>query len=178
GASNSSFLNAAPPSWEVNFTSLDQASARWQLESHGVLVSRLKLPSPAQAERDLLSALQGVKPGFVLMQTGRAVPVPVVAPKDEQGMAMPRPAGQAVYASRPLRIAGPLRSASLLLPNTHAMAWQQASLTLNPSASAGLTSSKLNLSLQGLMYEISDSNDSGPGAAVCAGLDGDRCAGP
>src|SRR5690606_33439621 len=94
-ASNSSFLNAAPPSWEVDFTSLDQASARWQLESHGVLVSRLKLPSPAQAERDLLSALQGVKPGFVFMQTGRAVPVPVVAPKDEQGRAMPRPAGQA-----------------------------------------------------------------------------------
>ncbi|AEC19961.1 hypothetical protein PT7_1421 [Pusillimonas sp. T7-7] len=177
-ASNSSFLAVVPPTWVIEFSSLDRATARWQSESHSVPLLRLNLPSSAQNERYLLSSLQAIRPAFAQMHLGQPIPIPLLIPKDQQGQPLPRPKDQAVYASRLVQISGPLRSASLLLPNAQSMAWQKATLTLRQAEQADLIRSKLNLSLQGFIYEIDKAMDDSPVAGLCARLDGGRCAGP
>ncbi|NYT85769.1 type 4b pilus protein PilO2 [Pollutimonas harenae] len=177
-ASNSSFLASSLPAWKAEFSSLDRVSVGWQIESHDMPLLQASLSSSAQTERDLLSALQGIRPSFLQMQIGQPVPIPLVVPKDQQGRPLPRPKEQMVYASRPVQIAGPLRSAILLLPNAETMSWLNASLTINQADKVGLTSSKLNLSLQGHIYEIDNAMDGGSGTVMCVQLDDGRCAGP
>src|SRR3546814_14791776 len=90
-ASNSSVLAVVPPTWVIEFSSLDRATARWQSESHSVPLLRLNLPSSAQNERYLLSSLQAIRPAFAQMHLGQPIPIPLLIPKDQQGQPLPRP---------------------------------------------------------------------------------------
>src|SRR5690606_277188 len=132
------------------------------------------LPSTDQQDRDLLSALQGIRSGFTQMQIGRPVPIPLAVPTDPQGQALRRPAGQAIYVSRPVQVSGPLRSASLLLPNAVFAAWEKATLTLSQAERPGLRSSRLNLSLQGVFYETDQAVDGVP-VVQCPNADASDC---
>ncbi|MDS1141892.1 type 4b pilus protein PilO2 [Pusillimonas sp. SM2304] len=175
-ASNRSFLALAPPSWTIAFSSLDHVAAHWQAEAYGLPLTRLKLPATAEQDKDLLSALQGIMPGFAQMRIGRPGAIPLSVPTDHQGQALERPAGQAVYVSRPVHVSGPLRSASLFLPHAAFAAWEKATLTLSQAERPGLKDSRLNLSLQGVFYETDQIMDD-VSAVRCAGSGAGHCAG-
>lgn len=177
-ASNDSFLAAVPSPWAVEFTSLDRVAASWQLPSHSIALSRQSLPTSASNERHLLSTLQGMRRAFVQMQIGQPLPVPLSTPTDAHDRPLPRPKELAVYQSRSVHIAGPLRSASLLLSGVMPVAWQKATLSLGHTAQAGLNSSKLNLTLQGLIYETDKEMASVPVADGCARSDAGICVQP
>lgn len=169
-ASNSSFLAAVPESWLVEFNSMDLAQPVWTIASHGVPLLALRPRSTAHHERDLFSALQEIKPIFSQMQVGKATPLPVPAPVDEQGRSLPRPPDMTLYLSRPVHLAGPLRSSGLLLPHTASMHWNKAVLALRKVDQPGLKSSGLSLSLQGVLYEISmEAGYAGQGAVHDSG---------
>ncbi|MGB6102921.1 MAG: hypothetical protein WBF88_03580, partial [Pusillimonas sp.] len=177
-ASNSSFLAAVPPSWTAEFSPLEHVAVRWHADAHGQALSHLALSSTTENERDLLSALQDIKPGFTQIQIGRPAAIPLSTPTDRQGRPLARPAGQTVYVSRPVHISGPLRSASLLLPILAPAAWEKAAMTLGQAEEPGLKSSKLNLSLQGVFYETDDVAAGMPVAGICARSDTSDCTGP
>ncbi|HUG59512.1 MAG TPA: hypothetical protein VL002_14855 [Candidimonas sp.] len=158
-ASNSQFLADPPRHWAVEFISMDQAQPVWNVVGHGVPLSAWQLKTSQQNERDLFSALQAVKPVFSQMQIGKPAPLPVVVPNDGAGQPLPRPPGLIRYLSRSVQFSGPLRSGSLLLPHTVSMQWSKAVLSLHDIERPGLKSSGLNLSLQGVLYEIDAGSD-------------------
>ncbi|WP_353146728.1 hypothetical protein [Pollutimonas bauzanensis] len=153
-ASNSQFLAGSPKHWTVEFISMEQAQPVWDIPGHGAGLLAQQLKTSLQNERDLFSALQAIKPAFSQMQVGKPAPLHVAAPQDDSGQPLPRPPGLAHHLSRPIQLGGPLRSASLLLPYTASMQWNKAVLSLRNIDNPGLKSSSLNLSLQGVLYEI------------------------
>lgn len=152
-ASNSQFLAGAPANWNVEFASIEQARPAWEVNSYGVPVDAGNLKTPAHNERDLFSSLQAIRTAFSQMQIGQSTRLPVPAPSDDQGQALPRPPNFTSYLSRPVQFSGPLRSASLMLPYTASIAWNKALLILRDVDKPGLKKSSLSLSLQGVLYE-------------------------
>ncbi|MCC2595317.1 type 4b pilus protein PilO2 [Pusillimonas sp. MFBS29] len=177
-ASNESFLAVVPSEWVVEFTSLDRVAGRWQLHAHSQALSHLSLPSSNQNERHLLSSLQGMRPAFARMQIGLPQPVPLAIPTDAHDRPLPRPKELAVYQTRSVHINGPLRSASLLASGTMPVAWHKATLNVAQTGQAGLNSSTLNLSLQGLIYETDREMAGGPDADRCTRPDSGSCVRP
>lgn len=152
-ASNRGFLARAPEDWAIEFTPLDGARGRWAFDARGLPVSHAMLRAPGHTDHHLFSELQHIRPAFSQMVIEASQPVPVMAPVDESGQPLPRPDGLPRYYTRALRVQAPLRSLSLLLPNSEAMFWQAATLRLEPPVRPDLTSSRLHLTLQGVLYE-------------------------
>src|SRR5690606_2606946 len=65
--------------------------------------------------------------------------------------------GLLMYLSRSLRLSGPLRSASLMLPHTGSIEWNKALLVVRDVDKPGLKNSSLNLSLEGVLDETETS---------------------
>lgn len=153
GTSNDRFLNAALPSWDVSFTPLEQARVRWNLTAAGRAMGQAALPSAQHIERSVFSALQAIRPAFALMNIDAPERLPVPVPRDEQGHAIAPPPGLPRYRMRAVRIQAPLRSFSLFLPHTRYMAWRRVVLNVDPHVRPDLTHSRLNVTLQGALYE-------------------------
>lgn len=153
-ASNAGLLAAAPRHWRLGFPSMEQAAADWHLAHAGLPLHEHVLHSPAHDERHLFSALQAILPAFASLRLGRGRRLEAAAPRDAQGRPLPRPANLPAYVLRSVEVHGPLRSASLLLPHTQAMAWRKVSLSVREAARPALKSSSLHLSMIGDLYEI------------------------
>lgn len=153
-ASNRSFLARVPTDWTVEFTSLDSSRPSWQSTAFGQPLGGYRALSGADIERQFLSSLQAIQPAFTQVRIGKPVPLSMSIPIDAQGRAVPRPAGLSTYASRSVQLSGPLRSASLLVPQSASISWSKASITLREVDKPGLKTSRLNVSLQGVLYEI------------------------
>lgn len=165
-ASNQTFLDRAQAAWIVEFTPTEHARATWRMPSQGAALGQIRLATLDDNERALISELQAIKPGFAKLHISSSSALPVSAPMDAQGKALPRPANQPVYYRRALRIAGPLRSAAMLLPYTAHMAWDKAELVLGTTDRPTLTQSGLMLTLEGAIYETSNVSSSFPLAAL------------
>ncbi|MBV6303810.1 type 4b pilus protein PilO2 [Candidimonas humi] len=163
-ASNAGLLAAAPRHWRLDFPSMEQAGVHWQLAYRGLPLDEHVLSSHAHNERHLISALQAILPAFASLRLGKGRKLEAAAPRDAQGRPLPRPASLPAYMLRSVEIHGPLRSASLLLPYTQAMAWRKVSLSLRDAARPALKSSSLHLSLMGDLYEIQYPQDEAPSA--------------
>ncbi|MFT0532475.1 hypothetical protein ACMHYJ_06510 [Castellaniella hirudinis] len=152
-ADNRGLLQAAPPGWRLDFPSLDQAQARWNLAVAGQVADPETLPRARLVARDWASALQAVLPAFTALRVHSPQPVPLVAPRDAEGQALPRPAGFPQLATRLVKVEGPLRSAGLLAPLAQAVSWTKATVTHAPGTRPGLKTSRLVLHLEGALYE-------------------------
>ncbi|MGB3290365.1 MAG: hypothetical protein WBA83_13925, partial [Burkholderiaceae bacterium] len=153
GASNQSLMDSSRAGWTLEFASLEQAEAAWETPAGGVPLAHQRLADGKENERRFVSALQGVQGGFAQLRVGKALPLPVSAPLDGQGRPIARPAHLPAYASRPVQVIGPLRSAGLLLPHLSSVAWNKAVLTLRELKTPGARDSGLTLTLQGVLYE-------------------------
>ncbi|WP_442592401.1 hypothetical protein ACSBPU_12325 [Parapusillimonas sp. JC17] len=165
-ASNQTFLDHAQAAWTVEFTPTERVTATWRMPSQGGALGQYRLASSDDNERALVSELQAIKPGFAQLHVSNPSALPVSAPIDSQGKALPRPARQPVYYRRALRIVAPLRSAAVLLPYTAHMAWDKAELVLGATDAPTLTHSGLMLTLEGAIYESSKVPSSSPPAAM------------
>lgn len=169
-ANNAGFIAGAPPAWAVGFASLEQAEGSWLTAPHGLPLARLRLASSADTEQRLFSALQALRPGFANIHFGKPAPVLTASPKDGQGRVPVRPADLHMPLHRPVHISGPLRSASLLPPLATSMSWNRAILTLGEQARPAVASSRLTLTLQGVLYETENQlNASGSHASTRPG---------
>lgn len=165
-ASNLQFLSAAPVHWLVEFDSIEQARPTWEVNAQATPLQLARLKSSADHERNLFSSLQAIRPAFSQMQIGQPQSLPLSAPTDNNGHALPRPPGLLTYFSRSVRLVGPLRSASVMLPYAESIEWTKAQLTLRDVDQPGLKSSNLSLSLQGNLYETEVLAVPGHAAAV------------
>jgi hypothetical protein len=154
GASNDTLMSHLPEGWRVEFISMEQARAVWNVaESNAPLLGRL-LKAAADNDRQWLSQLQALSAAFSRVSVGPSVPLALVPPTDREGKPIARPAGQPVYVSRTFQLTGPLRSGSLLTPLAASMSWTRVKLSLHDTAVPSLKSSRLVLTLEGVLYEI------------------------
>jgi hypothetical protein len=153
-ASNEHFLAKAASQWAVEFESIDRANAVWVLPAAGLPLAAHALKTSADNERHLFSSLQSIRPVFTQMQLGKPQAVKIEPPRDEKNYVIERPAHIPGYLTRPVQIQGPLRSVSLLLPYTESLSWKQVLLSVRHVDRANATSSRLNVSFQGDLYEI------------------------
>lgn len=151
--SNDRLLSAAWTSWDVSFTPLEQARIRWSFTSAGRAIGNTALHGAQYIERSVFSALQAIRPAFSQMNIDPPERLPVPAPVDEHGHAIPQPPGLPQYRMRAVRIQAPLRSVSLFLPHTQHIAWRRVALSFDPHVRPDLTHSRLSVTLQGVLYE-------------------------
>lgn len=153
-ASNETLLEKAPPSWAIEFTSIDHAEPSWRFQATAQSLIHARLRSAAHNERHLWSALQAIQPAFSRLQLGHPALLAVLAPTDPQGKPVPRPKQLSSYVVRSVLIEGPLRSASVLLPYTESIRWKKVSLLLHDARAVDVRTSRLHVSFQGDLYEI------------------------
>ncbi|TAL81149.1 MAG: hypothetical protein EPN46_05995 [Candidimonas sp.] len=153
-AGNDGLLAHAPAAWAVEFTSIDQALLVWNIALVKVPLAQHDLKSSVHNERHLFTALQSIQPAFTQMQLGKPQAIKVIEPRDAAGRTPPKPAGLPGYSLRPVHIAGPLRSGSLLLPHTEAISWKKIAMSVRDTPQLGLRSSRLTISFQGDLYEL------------------------
>lgn len=150
---NERFLDRAPSGWNVGFTSLEQLRARWTLPARGLSLAQTELHSANDNERHLFSRLQSIRRAFTQVTLDAPEALRVPAPVNQHGQAIPRPPDLPQVRTRAVRIQAPLRSLALLLPHCQAMAWNNVAISISPGIQPDLTHSRLNVTLQGILYE-------------------------
>ena len=150
---NRALVQAAPAGWALDFPSLDLARATWPLDLPSQLADPSALPHADWLSRDWASGLQAVLPAFTALRLEPSRPLEVIAPRDAQGGTLPLPDDFPALDLRPLRVEGPLRSGSLLIPLAQAVSWNKAVLNLKSAARPDVRSSNLILHLEGVVYE-------------------------
>jgi hypothetical protein len=155
-ASNDTFMRRAPAGWQPAFTSMEQASVAWRVAEFSVPLLGRHLSPAADNDRQLLSQFQALRPAFASLSVGKSSPLALVPPLDHEGLPMARPSDLPIYLSRSFRVAGPLRSGSLLIPLAGSFSWTRAKLTLHDIPVPALKSSRLVLTLEGVLYETDD----------------------
>ncbi len=157
---NESLMDAALPQWSLSFEPLEGAVANWAVPLPALPASEIKLHGSRHNEARLVSALQSMLPAFMELRLEGAQRLAVAAPLDAQQRPIPRPREIPVYQRRPVRLQAPLRSLSLLLPETGHMSWDKILLELGEVDHPSIRHSGLRVSLSGVLYEIDDSDDS------------------
>lgn len=153
---NQSLIDAALPGWRLSFDPLEAALVTWELPLTAQPLSQLSVYRASENEAKLLSALQSISPAFNELRIEAAQPLPLVTPVDAQLQPVPRPPALRVYQKRGLRLEAPLRSLSLLLPESRHMSWERVILEVGEVVQPTLLHSGLRVSLSGVLYEIID----------------------
>ncbi len=152
-ANNRGLLKLAPKGWRVDFPSLDRALAFWVVSVPGFKSDPYSLPATPLVTREWASALQANLAAFHTLHLEPPRRIHLVAPKNEQGVVLPKPASLPIISTRKLLIDGPLGSAVLLPALSDAVAWHKASLVLGSTAHVDLRNSRIKLHLEGIVYE-------------------------
>lgn len=159
---NQSLIDAALPEWTLSFEPLEGALVSWEIPLIAVPLSQLNVQASKENEARLVSALQAISPAFSELRIDAAQALPFVLPRDGEQRLLPRPPGIPSYQTRSLRIQAPLRSLSLLLPETQHMSWERIILELGEVDQPTLRQSGLRVSLSGVLYEIDEAHGSYP----------------
>lgn len=156
GADNLGLLRAARSDWRIDFPTMDRAWAHWSASLESVALDAQALPRPVDHDRDWMSALQAIQGAFsgVRIEPSRALAVSAPLGPDREPVA--RPALLRRYSLRGLQFVGPLRSANLLIPLAGHVAWNKAVLSIAEKSARGRGASFLNLTLDGVLYEMED----------------------
>lgn len=170
---NNSLSNAALPGWSLSFDPMEGATAAWSVAMPALSLKDVRLRSSQHNETRLLSALQAMLPAFSEFRLDAAEPLPVQTPLNAQHQPVVRPAGIPAYQRRAIHLQAPLRSLSLLLPDTAHMSWDRVVLHFATLDQPTLRSSSLRLSLSGVLYEINDPHPASV-ASVAAAVDSVR----
>lgn len=151
-ADSGTFLAQASGEWRVTFPSLDQASVNWRLAAGAVALADHVPDSARHHDAHMLSRLQALSPAFTRLDLGLPTALPVIPPRDGRGRALPSPQGVSQHVTRAVRVAGPLRSAALLIPVVSSVEWARIGVTLGDARPVSLTSSRLMVSLEGVVH--------------------------
>ncbi len=155
-ADNAGFIAAADSQWALSFDPLEGAEAAWSQPMPVISLSEAAPRPPRENEARLVSALQGMLPAFVELRLEAPQPLPLRAPLDAQQRPIGRPQGVTGYQRRTVRVQAPLRSLAMLLPETAHMSWDRITLQIAELDQPSLRSSRLRLSMSGVLYETED----------------------
>lgn len=155
-AGNEAFMALMPRAWQVDWTSLDEVTARFRLAAPAQGLDGL-MPASVPQERFFpdADALQRIRAAFGQVSVGPPQPVPIAAPRDASGVELPLPPEVTMPQQRLIELQGPLRSLALIGPSlTARIAWTKLALRIDPAAAVSLRSSVLLATLSGVSYEI------------------------
>lgn len=153
GATFAAFSAGLPPSIQPSLKQLDLARMQWRLPQPADRLTLARIPSASATSQGLASALQRIRPAFQEISMSEAAPLPLAAPRDAQGRAVPRPPGLPALRQRALRLQGPLRSFVLFDPAMAPSAWSEVGLTHRAVSQPTVNLSALSAHLQGVIYE-------------------------
>ncbi|MFT0850972.1 hypothetical protein VRY85_09340 [Achromobacter sp. F4_2707] len=168
---NQSLQDAALPGWTLSFDPMQGAVAAWSVPMQALPLGVVRLQGSRHNEIHLVSAVQAMLPAFSEFRLEAPEPLPVAAPLDAQQRPVPRSPGIVGYQRRSIHLQAPLRSLSLLLPETQHMSWQRVVLQVAVMDHPSLRASGLSISLSGVLYEIDTPHSVVP-SFVNRGLDG------
>ncbi|MCF7767250.1 hypothetical protein [Achromobacter pulmonis] len=156
-ADNNTLKAVLPPAWKVSFQSLETARVTWALSPASAVQPLLlaDIPRSADLDRTWIPGWQGLSPALqdVKLDATKAAPVRVPNIRLPNGLEQPveLPADMAIPAMRTFTINAPLRSLyGLALPATSAIT--QLQVRYQPEAQARLTASRLDATLDGVLY--------------------------
>lgn len=155
-ADNQGLLRAARSDWRLEFPTMDRAWAHWSSSLASMALDQHALPRPADHDRYWVSALQAVRGAFSSVRVESSRALVIQAPLGGDRQALPRPAHLRRYSTRSVQFAGPLRAANLLVPLAAHIAWSKAVLSIADISKRGLAPSPINLTLDGVLYEMED----------------------
>lgn len=179
-ADNEGFLAVAPSHWTLTFDPLDGVEASWSRRMPALPLAQVDVRRPRENERVLVSALQAIEPAFSELRLDAPQAISPKPPFDAQNRPIPRPPGIDGHQRRAIRVQAPLRSISLLLPETGHMSWDRIVLQVVELDTPTLRGSGLRVSMSGVLYESeSDYRNGGAGSPVAGAvqLAGDGLAG-
>ncbi|MBV6271583.1 hypothetical protein KVP09_01440 [Alcaligenaceae bacterium CGII-47] len=153
-ADNQGLLRAARSDWRLDFPTIDRAWAHWSSGLVSLALDQHTVPSPADHNKDWVSALQAIQNAFskVHIEPSRALVIPAPLGADQQPL--PQPTHLHRYSTRNVQLVGPLRSANLLIPLAEHIAWTKAVLSVDHTLTLGIAQNPLNLTLDGVLYEM------------------------
>ncbi|HLU78194.1 MAG TPA: hypothetical protein VKZ52_01345 [Burkholderiaceae bacterium] len=172
GGDNRSLEAAAPADWALSFDPLDGATATWEAPMPAVPLNVVTLRRATHNQTQLVSALQAMRPAFLQLKIEAPRPLPVTAPLDADQRPIARPRGVDVIQQRAVRLRAPLRSLTLLLPETRHMSWERVVMAVDRIDHPTLLNSALTLSMSGVLYELEDDVPPSPAAADGASRSG------
>lgn len=166
GGDNDTLLHRVPTGWHLAFPSLDRVTANWRVSGGGAALDSLIPDTARRNDQFLLSQFQALSSAFAQLDFGRSAALPVAPPRD--GRAISRPARLPRRALRPVRIAGPLRSAGLLPSISSFMEWSRVRLTLDDGRRPSVASSRFMIFFEGVLHEYESLSE--PAATVTGGF--------
>lgn len=155
-ADNQGLLRAARSDWQLDFPTMDRAWASWSSSLDSQALDQHALPSPADHDKYWVSALQAIQGALTRVRIERSQMLVVTAPLGVDRQPVPRPVHLRRYSTRSVQIAGPLRSANLLIPLAAHIAWSKAVLLIDKKSAQGRSLNPINLTLDGVLYEMDD----------------------
>lgn len=155
-ADNQGLLRAARPDWRLEFPTMDRAWAHWSSGLASLALDSHALPGPADHDKYWISALQAIRSAFTSVRVESSRALMVQAPLGADRQALPRPEHLRRYSTRNVHFIGPLRAANLLIPLAAHIAWTRAVLSVADPSARGQVSSPINLTLDGVLYEMED----------------------
>ncbi|MGE8690105.1 MAG: hypothetical protein ACN6PJ_23360 [Achromobacter sp.] len=151
-ATNQTLYALRPVGWDVSFQPMEAATLSWRIPSGQAWLADLSLPTRAQVDTELVTALQRLQPAFSAVALAAAAPLPMPAQPAANGFVAAH-SDQAGIRRRVLTLRGPLRS-FVLLPGAIPVArWSRLSLEIQPQPNPGLAASTLIAELHGELYE-------------------------
>ena len=163
-ATNAQLLAALPAGFSATFIPTTKAMLSWQVPHSAAPLDPRVLPSQSQALIDLGSALQTLTPALSEPPSFAFVPLPdLVAPKDDAGVTLMRPASLETPLMATLNLKGPLRSLDNIIQSGIAADWNSLAVHLSDtrpvvpdlvstSASASTPASAMTFELMGVVY--------------------------
>src|SRR5690606_5627963 len=156
GGDNLSFMKSALPGWDLTFDPLEEAGAQWQVPMTPSTLQASGLRRASQNQSRLVSALQSMRPAFAQLRVDSGAPLPVATPLDAQQRPVARPPSVSLIHRRAIKLQAPLRSLSLLVPETKHMSWDKVVLEVGQAVNPGLLNSAFSVSMWGVLYELED----------------------
>ena len=161
-ATNAQLLAALPAGFSATFIPTTKAMLSWQVPHSAAPLDPRVLLSQSQALINLGSALQTLTPALSEPPTFAFVPLPdLVAPKDDAGVPLLRPASLETPLMATLNLKGPLRSLDNIIQSGIAADWNSLAVHLSDtrpvvpelvSASTSTPASALTFELMGVVY--------------------------
>lgn len=135
------------------FDGTEQARRQWLIDVPLTPLRDAAVLPASNNDSVWLSRLQALRPGFSRLDVGSFRALPVIPPRDADGLAFAPPAELVRHGQRSLSLTGPLRSAETLLGVASHVAWQSLTLSVSGTARPTANLSALTLSLHGALHE-------------------------
>jgi hypothetical protein len=144
----------APAGWSLRFLPLGALQLHRTVRESASPLRPDELPTVSHFEVEVASRLQRLSPAFSGEVRLAFTPVPIAAPVDAAGQALPPPAESLVPLRAEFQWAGPLRSIDALLAEGVIAQWQAIHLTHQPSAAEGVIPMEPRASGSALMVDL------------------------